>query len=179
MRHRNPRRAAGPHPSAAVCLALAALTAPAHAQNQREALAAVIVSSGQAAVDQNPTPAELIREIDDPHLGSRWLLYRDPAHPGGPGRLVRVGSIAPDRLRSSAPLTGGEAAARPIIHPGDRVVLEEDTSVVDARLEAVALGPALAGSPLQVRLALGGRILPAIAVAPGRVALAPELEIRP
>jgi hypothetical protein len=182
MRHTNPGRAPEPNAAAGVCLAFAALTASASAQNQREYLArpaAAIVSSGQAAFDTNPQPAVLIREIDDPHLGSRWLLYRDPAHPGGPGRLVRIGSMAPDRARSSASVADAAAAPRSIIRAGDRVVLEEDTPVVDARLEAVALGPALAGAPLQVRLAIGGRVLAAIAIAPGRVALAPGLETRP
>ena len=35
----------------------------------------------------------VIREIDDPHSGDRWLLLRDPNRPGGPGRLV----LAPQR----------------------------------------------------------------------------------
>jgi hypothetical protein len=33
---------------------------------------------------------EVVREIDDPHTGDRWLLKRNDQAPGGPGRLVLV-----------------------------------------------------------------------------------------
>ena len=52
---------------------------------------------GRAAAHLPPSPAmtatvrpgaEIFREIDDPGTGNRWLLERDPDHPGGPGRMV-------------------------------------------------------------------------------------------
>lgn len=110
-----------------------------------------------------------LREIDDPHSGLRWLLVRDATHPGGPGRLVELhGETALDRAPSPA---------LPVIHMGDRVRVEEHTRVADAIFDSVALGPAVKGAPLRLRLRIGGRIVRAIAVAPGRAAL--TLEIRP
>jgi hypothetical protein len=182
MRQAIPERALEPIPIAASCLALAFLTASASAQSQHELVAqptAITSSSIQAAQNANLPSAHLIREIDDPHLGSRWLLYRDPSHPGGPGRLVCAASVAPDRARTSVSVADPGTMPRAIIRAGDRVVLEENTPIVDARLQAIALNPALAGAPLQVRLEIGGKVLVAIAIARGRVALAPQPEIRP
>jgi hypothetical protein len=132
-----------------------------------------------ASVQASGTPAtaEALREIDDPHSGARWLLMRDEAHPGGPGRLVllqphfsieRVGAVQP---RSPIPL--------PVIRAGDRVQVEEHTQVVDAVLDAIALGTAVAGAPLRLRLKLGGRVVRALAVSRGRAALIHEAEARP
>lgn len=120
-----------------------------------------------------------IREIADPHSGDRWLLERDPAHAGGPGRLVRIASggsgfpaaaLKPNRSAMSRTSAQCESA----IHAGERVVLEEDTSLVEARLEGTALSAACAGSAVKVRLAIGGRTVRAVALAPGRAALAPQ-----
>jgi hypothetical protein len=47
------------------------------------------------------SPGQLVRIIDDPSLGDRWLLIRDPNHPGGPGRLVLA-----SRTRSEAGRNG-------------------------------------------------------------------------
>lgn len=141
----------------------------------------MLTSSGRASLNlSRPRPSELLREIDDPNLGRRWLLYRDSGHPGGPGRLVLAGSMAPDRSHISASGSEGIAStSRPVIRGGDPVVLEESTPIVDARLQAIALGPALEGSRLKVRLAIGGKVVAAIAIAPGRVELAPQLEGQP
>ena len=37
---------------------------------------------------------EIVREIDDPHTGDRWLLVRDASHPGGPGGWCWLRPIA-------------------------------------------------------------------------------------
>lgn len=105
--------------------------------------------------------ATALREIDDPYLGTRWLLVKDAAHPGGPGRLVLVPRGAAETVE----------AATPIIHAGDRVLVEEHTAVVDSVLEAVALGPARAGGQFPARLKVGGRVLRVAAVAPGRAVI--------
>jgi hypothetical protein len=126
------------------------------------------------------TTEELIRQIDDPNTGDHWLLTRDRTHPSGPGRLARVAAT------SDAPSSGATAARppappepQPVIRRGDRLVLEESTARVQARFEAIALGPALAGSPLRVRMVLGGKVVRAVALGPGRVAFAPQTEVLP
>jgi len=104
-----------------------------------------------------------VREIDDLHNGDRWLLIRDASHPGGPGLL---------RLVPAARIGAGQAGAgfqtQAAIHSGDRVIVEEHTRVADSRLEAVALSPATVGSPFNLRLKMGGRIVRAVALGPGR-----------
>jgi len=124
-----------------------------------------------AIVAEAPAITQVVREIDDPHSGARWLLLRDPEHPAGPGRLVLLGGAA-DLAAEAAPL-------RPVIRSGDRLIVEENTAVVEARLEAVALGPAAPGSAFRVRLTIGGRVARAVALGPGRAAFLPELEARP
>ncbi len=125
----------------------------------------------------------VVREIDDPATGQRWLLERDPAHPGGPGRLVpapgkaavpdgnkRAGSLAPRPARAAVP-----SPLKAIIRGGDRLVVEQHTAVIEARLEAVALGPARRGATFQARLKIGGKVVRAVALAPGRAELAPQI----
>jgi len=151
-----------------VCLSVSAAAAQAPSPARS---AIVLVSSGTAAYDLNPRPdsGEVRREIRDPHTGQVWRLSLNPANPGGPGRLVLAApQNSPATNRSAA---DSEASAPPLIHTGDRVTLEEETPTVSARLEAIALGPASAGAPLRVRLRLGGQIVPAVALAAGRVAL--------
>ncbi len=119
-------------------------------------------------------PTEVLREITDPHTGCRWLLVRDPNHLSGPGRLIATAdSILDAHLETSMhpPLQ--------VIHSGDHLTLEESTSTVEARLEAVALGPAMVGSPFNVRLVLGGKVMRARALGPGRAAFLFESGVRP
>lgn len=79
-------------------------------------------------------------------------------------------------LKDNKPLdqAPGRTQFIPVIRAGDLLVIEESTTVADARLEAVALGPATAGSPLNVRLKIGGKVVRAIALSPGRAAFARE-----
>ena len=133
---------------------------------------APLSSTGAAEVILEPAPrGEVYREIDDPHTGIHWLLLRENGHPGGPGRLVPV-------WRDSAP---GRTAAnpasqmRPVIRTGDRLQVEENSAVVEAHLEGIALGTAAVGGAVSVRLLLGGRILAAVALGPGRVVVGSEV----
>ena len=120
----------------------------------------VIISSG------SQLPSAVVREIDDPNTGAHWLLVAD--HPGGPGRLVLSGTI------TSIARTENEPLPKPVVRAGDRLLLEEHSDLVDARLEATALSPAVDGGPLRVRLHVGGRIVSAIATGPGRATLSPH-----
>ena len=117
---------------------------------------------GTAAIERSP--ANIIVEIDDPNLGIRWLLRRDPAHPGGPG-IVETATCADMNLA---------VEAEPVMRRGDRVMVEESSKFVEARLEAIALGSATQGKTFQARLKIGGKVVRAIAVAAGRATLMPE-----
>lgn len=118
-----------------------------------------------------------LRVIDDPSTGARWILYAS-VH-GGPGELVRTPlsfAVSPAAAQPQSPAPAPSAA---VIRGGDPVMIEEHTPVADARLEAVALAPAHLGARLQVRLKLGGHMVSAIALGPGRVAFAPQERMQP
>ncbi|MGO8758880.1 MAG: hypothetical protein ACLQG3_12225 [Terracidiphilus sp.] len=121
--------------------------------------------------------SEVIREIDDPSSGDRWLLMRSDRSAGGPGRLVRIEETENRTSRESAGArpADNEPAARPaVIRAGDSVIVEEHTTVVDARLEAMALSSAAAGKEFKVRLKIGGKVIRVIAVEAGLATIVPE-----
>jgi hypothetical protein len=142
-----------------------------------------------AAADTPPLeqrPGVVIREIDDSATGDRWLLVRDAVNPGGPGRMVRVepgkADLANGTERDPARKGAQTSAAtplRPAIHAGDAVIVEEHTSVVDARLEAVALGSAAVGAEFKARLKIGGKVVRVVAKAAGRAEMPPATEAQP
>jgi hypothetical protein len=129
----------------------------------------VILSSGSVSAGGST----MVREIDDAQLGIRWRLMRDPKDAGGPGVWVSA-ATRENRLGTNAGAQADDQGWAPVLRAGDRVVVEEHTAVADAHLEAVALGPAGAGTTFAVRLKIGGRIVHAVALGPGRAALAPE-----
>jgi hypothetical protein len=171
--------------AALLCLALVSSTQIAAAQSRPfiEARAnSVLIPSDSptSAGTSSHTPAtELLREIDDPHTGAHWLLYRDRAHPAGPERLVLADAVHARPSRALSARSGPASTAPPIIHPGDPVTLEEHTPIVEAHLQAIALGPASVGSLFRLRLAIGGKVMLAIAIAPGRAVLPPQPEAEP
>jgi hypothetical protein len=127
---------------------------------------------------------EIVREIDDPATGDRWLLEKSPQNPGGPGRMVLSENrmAAPVPAGSSAAAANGapEVDARAVlIRNGERLIVEEHTQILDATLEGIALAPARMGKTLLVRLAIGGRVVKAIAITPGRALLVPYAGARP
>jgi hypothetical protein len=140
----------------------------------------VIESSGRVEqIASDDQPAE--REIDDPATGDRWILMRDAAHPEGPGRMAL---ISPQRTESRFGSARGAGTANVtfstpvlVIHGGDKVTVEEHTPVVDARLEAVALGAAAQGNPFRVRLTIGGEVILAVATAPGHAVVAAPIGV--
>jgi len=141
----------------------------------------ILISSGGLASLQRPAQEEIVREIDDPYTGDRWLLMRNGQFPGGPGRLV----MATAHRNAAGGASGGvtrqpdEARLIPVIRVGDRLIVEEHTAVVDAVLEARALNPAAVGAPLDVRLTIGGNVVRVVALGSGRAALVAEAGMRP
>lgn len=123
----------------------------------------------------------VFRVIDDRATGGRWLLARDPDHPSGPGRLILVNdrSEVTGRQTVFAPAEQNSLIQPPVIHPGDRIVVYEETAIVESRLEATALAAARAGANFRAQLKIGGHVVQAIAVAPGRARLAPEDRTQP
>jgi hypothetical protein len=126
-----------------------------------------LIASSRKGTGSGIDQREVIREIDDPRNGDRWILTRDLSHPAAPGRLALLASVH-ILIRQASPEEEGPAA---VIHAGDRVIVEEHTAVVDARLEGVAMGSALRGFPVTVRLSIGGRVLQAEAIGPGRAVI--------
>ena len=136
--------------------------------------------SGQSAGAQLTSSSgnTALGERVDPSTGDRWLLVPNPGHPEGPGRWVRAAGLATSEKKagSTAAVTGRrlnrDATRLVVIQPGDRVVVEEHSAVVDAHLEAVALNVAARGDGLRVRLAIGGKVVQVVALERGRVRLA-------
>jgi hypothetical protein len=142
------------------------------------------------ALGHGQAPGRVMREIIDGATGDRWLLVRDAAHSGGPGRMVRVARGDEDSRRESKnepAQPGTQSAAHaapgpvtaPAIRAGDAVMVEEHSPVVDARLEATALGSAEAGAELEARLKMGGKTVRVKALGPGRAELVPEPKAHP
>ncbi|MGA2849007.1 MAG: flagella basal body P-ring formation protein FlgA [Terracidiphilus sp.] len=126
------------------------------------------------AANQTLPGTSMVREIEDPNSGVCWLLLVNPLHPGEPGRLVRTDTACGRNSQSKASGPGARVAVPPVIHTGEKVILEEHSPVVDGRLDAIALNPAAAGERVRVRLLVGGRVVRALAAGPGRVALEDE-----
>ena len=141
----------------------------------------------RSAIAQQPAPAPppesdakqaAIRVVHDPHTGVNWLLERTPDRPGGPGRMIPA-TLEQLKLIRSADTgnpnrTAGVIVQPPVIRAGDRIIVEERTAVVEARLAAIALGPAKNGAPFNARLAIGGKVLRVTALGPGRAAIAED-----
>ncbi len=149
------------------------------AQSSTSSGAEVILSSGGLASIETlglGLQGEVVREIDDPHTGDRWLLVRNDEIPGGPGRLVLVAAHRNPRggVLVQPAAEAREAEVLPVIRTGDRLIVEEHTARVDAVLEARALNPAAQGRSFDVRLAIGGKVVRATALGPGRAALQGE-----
>ncbi|MGA7857773.1 MAG: hypothetical protein WCA11_07605 [Terracidiphilus sp.] len=160
----------------ALFVAIAAFIALAVCTPAQEPLAMLKVSR---------TVPTVIREIDDPHTGMRWVLLRNPVHPAGPAHVALVdngkneiqigGARSPDVQRVPA----SEAPRPLIVHRGDRLIVEENTATIEARLEAIAMGAAARGGEIQARLKIGGKLVKVVALGAGRAALAPVIEVWP
>lgn len=135
--------------------------------------------------DSKPAVASgpVVREVDDPATGSRWLLVNDGIQPGGPGHWVRAD--APFWRGAGSNLRGHKAKqdtaykamhSKLVIRAGQLIVVEEHSAVADAHLNAVALEPASIGSILHVRLEVGGKTINVTASGPGRAVFNDQIE---
>jgi hypothetical protein len=142
-----------------------------------------VMAYGQRGSLRTPVPGEVRRELIDPCLGLHWQLVADPAHLGGPGRLVPVDETTAlhvnDTLRAATTASGSSRAMLlPIvIRPGDRLTVEQETAVIHAQLQAVALESGAVGDHLRVRLTtdknkamgIAGPVISVVATAKGLV----------
>jgi hypothetical protein len=161
-------------------LGLLLLATGAPVMAQKAVLSASNVTLAYSGSENTTGQRKIFSEIADPNSGARWIIWRDPAHPGGPGRLVpaqpEAGSGALEDRESGS--DHKPVIAAPCIHVGDKIVVEEHTAAADVSLEAVAMEPAQSGSPFQARLRVGGKVVGAVAVAPGRATLASAAEVK-
>ena len=148
----------------------ASLSIQAQSARTADAEASSSIPSEGTAQTAASNAGELMKEIDDPHTGDRWLLMRDIRHLGGPGLMV-VAAQGRTPGQTAAP---GESPA-PIIRSGDPVIVEQNTSTMDAHLEALAMTPATAGSCFDARLRIGCGVVRAVAIAPGRAVFKEEV----
>jgi hypothetical protein len=110
----------------------------------------------------SPARGQVLREIDDPSTGDRWVLLRNLSDPAAPARLVLTTKDMPAEESPASALA---------IHAGDTLIVEDHTALADVRLEAVALSRATAGAEFTARLKIGGKVVHAVAVAPGKAVL--------
>jgi hypothetical protein len=122
---------------------------------------ALILACGLVA-QESVAGDRAVSEKTDPATGMRWVLVRDAANPGGPGRWL---------LADSGMENGAFSAKKLVIRSGDRIVVEEQTAVAKAWLEATALTSAAEGGVLRARIAFGGQVVTARAIAAGRAEL--------
>lgn len=126
-----------------------------------------------------------LRVIHDPSTGARWLVVRDPQHPGGPGRLVRAKDESQDPGASGVRMAGGQgrepvtAPPRLVVRGGESLAVEDKSPMVETHLEAVALGPAALGETLLARLRPGGSVVRVVALGAGRARLAAVSLVQP
>lgn len=123
--------------------------------------------------------AQAARPIFDPSINASWLLVPDQDHPAGPGKFVLADGHHSASLGSPLSSTSILKPRQVIIRANEALTLEEHTPVIDLCLEAIALGPAIEGQSLLVRLKANGHILRAMAVAHGHASLGPAPEPKP
>jgi hypothetical protein len=128
-----------------------------------------------------PGVTQAVREIDDLAGDTRWLLVQNSLLPGGPGRLVAIRKVYNAKLGAKVGAKDAtvESPLPVIVRGGERVIVEQQTKKLEARFDAVALGPARCGDEFDVRLRIDGKKVRALAVAPGRVMLRSLGEERP
>lgn len=158
-----------------VCLLAAAPVIIGRSRSEAQNIHSQCAGTRQPAQSQVGVPVQILREIKDPHSGARWLIIRNAKNPAGPALIAAETESA----QTGTPSFGGSRPPSVVIHAGDRVVVEEHTPAAESYLEAVALGTAAPGAALDVRLKIGGKVVRAVAIAPGRAALAPSREVRP
>ena len=128
------------------------------------------LTAQQSAIGGRIVSQRIVSERTDPGTGARWVLMRDAEHPAALAHWVLVEAGKERAVGAGAEATGEKL----MIHAGDKIVVEEQTAVMSAWLEATALTSAGSGGELRVRLAIGGRVLVVRAIAPATAEMEEE-----
>ncbi|MGA2250431.1 hypothetical protein [Terracidiphilus sp.] len=124
--------------------------------------ATAAVLTCELAAQGGAAGGRIVSEITDPGTGARWVLMRDVEHPAAPAYWLLA-----EAGKQRAAGAGAKATERNlVIRAGDKIVVEEQTAVMSAWLEATALTSAGSGGELRARLAIGGRVMAVRAIAP-------------
>ena len=150
-----------------IAMAASVCTASAQSGNDRvlKARSACLSNTGQPWHQGDDYRRERI--VEDVGTGMAWLVVRNVLHPSSPDRMFPVSCDGFERPRRR----NVRKLANLIIHAGDSVIVTDQSLVLYARFQAVALGAAQAAEPVKVRLKIGGQVLQAIATSPGRARL--------
>jgi len=131
--------------------------------------------------------------MQDPCLGFRWTVAADPDHPQRPPHMVLAESGDPVSARLVHSQSGSAAKrevasledrerSRIVIHPGDLILINQDSQGVRAIFEGNALNSAARGDTFRVRLRFGtvsrngGIVIDVVATQVGRAQWMTALE---
>ena len=136
---------------------------------------AVVTVVAQTQPEQPETPVLRIA-ADTTSVFRCWILVKGTSVGGGPGKWLEepFGACEPAQSdnRSIVPSSDTKrAGAKPIIRAGERLLVEQNSERVQARLQATALEPAALGAILRVRFRSGGSPVQVVAIAPGHASL--------
>jgi hypothetical protein len=115
--------------------------------------------------------------IKDAASGKSWRVAGDPRHPEWPARLVEVvgggscGDQPADPLRTGERRGMSKNSRAIAVRAGDWLRVSQDTRVVHAEFDAIALGGGMSGDSIKVRLRFGGKVMRVKVSAPGRALL--------
>jgi hypothetical protein len=115
--------------------------------------------------------------IRDPASGIGWRVATDPRHPEWPSRLVEIsggdscGDRLADPLRAGMKLGMANTVQSPTVRAGDWLRVSQDTRVVHAEFNAMALSTGWPGDSIKVRLRFGGKVMRVKLTTPGQALL--------
>ena len=125
-------------------------------------------------VDAGSRERKIIR---DPASGMSWRVATDPLHPEWPAKLLEISNEDSCGVRSAGLLREdresgmAKAAQSPTVRAGDWLRVLQDTRVVHAEFNAMALSKGWPGDSIKVRLRLGGKVMRVKLTAQGQALL--------
>lgn len=140
------------------------------AQLERRCSAPAMTSN----VDARSREHQIIR---DPASGMSWRVATDPRHPERPAKMVEISNedYCGDRLigglRAGREPRVADTVQSPIVRAGDWLQVLQDTRVVHAEFNAMALSKGWPGDSIKVRLRFAGKVMRVRLTASGQALL--------